>query len=369
MELGGQLSQGLGFMSNFPTPASAGLAGAAQILGAFSGPAEQMALNPYATHWTLFEPGGCLWGSPLRESDLSGSTSQSGPIKPNKLAVPRAPSSEGFAVVDQAKARVLDWLMRERGSWALPVDGTRCGYVDEFGKVAVCTIAAGETKPPETKAMYRISVLNALLETYRARQVEMLNAAEPSFHYIDRRPWAAAEREAWLREAPLLSLPQWKATKKPATPIHTGVHPKIRTYYDDAKAAHLAWLDQAELWHAQEKASWLEWKKSLRQQYLEQQQAAQLEQAIHTYYQNAEDKDAAAAEIASGNVHFSLGAPIDADDHAPSMWAGGNGAALLGASGIPLMTADEQANDDSGSSLLLLGLVAAGALLLLGGGK
>lgn len=359
MPFGDELATGLGFLSNAPTPASAGLAAAAGIISAISGPAEQLGMNPYAEHWSLFEPGGCLWGAPLTDRDYTG-----GAAAPRPSLHPVYQAQEGpLGLLDSPKKAALRWLFWQRKSWSLPAKGTRVGMLE---------LQLGDELRPKRGTVMRLSLLNALLAEYRLRQTEMADSSVPTFHYIDQRPWADAEIEYWNRSAPTLKLAEWRSLKGPRPDLSTmtfaqrhvyekGLHARTRDYYDDVKAEHAQLLQDNAAWYRDEAARWLEWKKGLARDRQVAEQGAAIEQAIHDFVANSPDPDAALQAVANGDVRFAL------DDHAPSVWANGAarpatpGASVLGgASGSWVST-----TADSDSSGVLVALAALLGLVLL----
>ena len=318
------IAQGLGALSNLPTPFAGAFAGAAAVLGALGGPGEAIALNPYSETDRLFAPGGALWGAPLTSQELAARSTSS------------AIAHEGQNPADVAGA----WLARQRGTW-LGTGGFRIVAVAATHWRNVTSRAAA---PPRSGSTLRVSVINALVAGYSARQSAMLASSSPSFHYIDTRTWGEAEFEYWARSVTVgsadapgggspLSIAKWRKTKAAKD---------ARDLFELLRSENLAKYDA-------ESANWEQWRANIAQAAAEQAAKASLSDAIQAYLDSSPDPVAATQAILSGHV------PSGLSSYLASSGAPAAALASMQPDGAP---------DASSSKGPLLALVAVVALLL-----
>jgi len=322
VEVLGSLGTGLGAIGGLVPGYGTALGVAGAVASKLAGSPEQLALNPYSDTAALFEPEGVLWGAALTDAEVG--------IHGPQAALPTAGD------ITDAPEEGRKWLAKQRRSWI----GT--------GGVTLAIAAAGHwqrtrtspAKSPSTGEILRISVINAYIEGLIERKRAMLSSSEPVFHYIDLRTWAEAEREWWMRTAPVStasvqSLSVWRKTAAAAD---------ARAVFEAQRQANLAaFMD--------ERAMWLDWKRDVALAEHQQAQTDELAAAFQEYL----------ATVPPGTTTEEALAGFAAD-FVPSVKPLQQGAVafMQGGQAAPA--------DKGGGALLVLGLAGL-ALLALGGGK
>jgi hypothetical protein len=352
----GSLGTGLGTIGGFVPGVGTGLGLVGAGLTLLAGKPDALALNPY---WSgVFRPGEALWGVEQNATEISGAAWELDPGGPLRPYQPGRDADPG----EIALLNLLGKESRRRGAVERMV-GHKIwvpGSYPEPGRLVKVTFARADDN--SSKVM-RVDLVNALVARLQARVTAHGNA-DPVFPYIDLRPWSEYAADSWMDAgAPNLGFKFGKSNAQLIDLWRSGAiaNPTWKAKRDKAYADFLVDHASEQERYAKERATWLEWRRGIDQAAREQQQAQQIEQAIHDYYQNAADKDLAAQAIANGEVHFALGHDTASSSASAGGASGPSNAVASGPPGTP-----QPPSDDKHGMVIMLGALALGALLIMG---